>query len=420
MERKSGYGEKLIYLAVSVLGVLLRYALRNDISGDYRAFLAPWYDTIQKLGIGALGVQVGDYNLPYQSWILLMTLFPVKALYAYKLVSCLFDYLLAAVVGRVVRGLTGSERAALAGYCAVILFPQVWIDSAHWAQCDSIYAFWVLLAVYLYLQEKYSGALFVLGIALSFKMQAIFILPFALIAWLLWGRHCFWKFLWLVPGFYLFCIPSLVGGRNLLDPLAIYLNQTTEYSAIRFNFPSFWGMLFPAGGHSEYNLLAILVTLLVLISGVCRMACDIQIMRKNTEGVQKSLCQEKKAVEHKEEDRIGKEWCLRLCIWSVWTCVLFLPNMHERYAYVLDILMLILFFVTKRSREIPLIAVCWMSSLVCYGTARLELPLSNDLFRIICACYAIAYFLYSGTFFEKTRFAASGGVARQATIRRPD
>lgn len=385
MGRKSDCGEKLIYLAVSVLGLFLRYVLRNDISGDYRAFLEPWYDTIQKLGIRALGVQVGDYNLPYQSWILLMTLLPVKALYAYKLVSCLFDYLLAVLVGRVVRELTRSDRAALAGYCAVILFPQVWIDSAHWAQCDSIYAFWGMLAVCLYLQEKYSGAFFVLGIALSFKMQAVFILPFVLIAWFLWGRHRFWKFLWMIPGFYLFCIPSLIGGRKLSDPLAIYLNQTTEYSAIRFNFPSFWGMLFPAGGHSEYNGLAVLVTLLVLIAGMYRMA----------EGVREQ------GGEYVKSNPVEKEQCLQLCIWSVWTCVLFLPNMHERYAYVLDILMLILFFVTKRNREIPLIAVCWMSSLVCYGTARLELPLSIDMFRGVCACYTAAYLMYSRKIYQR-------------------
>ena len=268
MERKPSYSEKMIYLAVSVLGVLLRYVLRNDISGDYRAFLEPWYDTIHKLGIRALGVQVGDYNLPYQSWILLMTRLPVKALYAYKLVSCLFDYLLAAVVGRVIREMTRSDKGALAGYCAVILFPQVWIDSAHWAQCDSIYAFWVMLSVYLYLRREYSRALFVLGIAISFKIQAVFIVPAVLILWLLWGRHHFWQFLWMIPGFYLFCIPSLASGRKLLDPFTIYLNQTTEYSAIRFNFPSFWGILFPAGSHSEFNLLAILLTLLILISGV--------------------------------------------------------------------------------------------------------------------------------------------------------
>ena len=379
MERKPSYSEKMIYLAVSVLGVLLRYVLRNDISGDYRAFLEPWYDTIHKLGIRALGVQVGDYNLPYQSWILLMTRLPVKALYAYKLVSCLFDYLLAAVVGRVIREMTRSDKGALAGYCAVILFPQVWIDSAHWAQCDSIYAFWVMLSVYLYLRREYSRALFVLGIAISFKIQAVFIVPAVLILWLLWGRHHFWQFLWMIPGFYLFCIPSLASGRKLLDPFTIYLNQTTEYSAIRFNFPSFWGILFPAGSHSEFNLLAILLTLLILISGVCRMAEEVQ---KTGQYLDKSPI-------------INEERCLQICIWSVWTCVLFLPNMHERYAYVLDVLMLILFFVTKTSREIPLIAVCWISSLVCYGTARLELPLSDDLFRVICVGYTAAYLMYS-------------------------
>ncbi len=368
MEKRSKYSSKLIVFSIAVIGVLLRFYLRNDISGDYSAYLHPWYEMIQSLGINALKTQVGDYNLPYQGWIFLMTLIPIEPLYAFKIVSCLFDYLLAVITARVIYDLTGSDLAQLAGFCTVILFPQVWIDSAHWAQCDSIYAFWIVLAIFLYLREYFARAFFVFGIALSFKIQAIFVLPFMLIAWLSWGKHSFWKFLWMLPGFYAFSIPSILMGRKLTDPFMIYLNQATEYSALRFNFPSFWGIVFPAGVHSELNLLAILTTVFALTIGICRMIKYVQ-----------------------KSDGIAS---LRLCIWSIWTCVLFLPNMHERYAFTLDILMLILFFVTKRSRDIPLIAVCWMSSLVCYGTARLELPLSTDLFRIVCVCYAVSYFLY--------------------------
>ena len=376
--RKLTTQEWCVLAVVSVFGILLRYHLRNDISGDYRVFLKPWYDTIQKSGTQALSEQVGDYNLPYQCMILLMTKLPMDSLYAYKLVSCLFDYLLAGAAAALICELTMSKKAAIAGFCMVILFPQVWIDSAHWAQCDSIYTFWVILAVLLYLQDRENLSFFVLGIALSFKMQAVFAVPFFLTAWFLWG-HPFRKFFWAVPGFYLFCIPALTAGRKPLDPLAIYLNQTTEYSAIRFNFPSFWGILFPAGGHSEWNGAAILVTILALILGVWWMAFAFQ---KNVQKNGKVICQ----VKDKNSGVL-----LRLCIWSIWTCVLFLPNMHERYAYALDILMIVLFFSTKNIREVPVIALCWMSSLACYGTARLELPLSTDLFRLICCLYTAAY-----------------------------
>ncbi len=33
--------------------------------------------------------------------------------------------------------------------------------------------------------------------------------------------------------------------------------------------------------------------------------------------------------------------------WSVWTCVLFLPELHERYAFMLEILLVIIVFIKK-------------------------------------------------------------------------
>lgn len=397
-KRQRIHGRDVVFvLGISLIGGVLRFWLRNDISGDYIAFLQPWYETIQQLGGKALGVQVGDYNLPYQTFILMMTYLPLKPLYAYKLVSCIFDYLLAVLAGKLAGILGGTRKAQMALYGAVLLFPQVWIDSAHWAQCDSIYTFWILLCVCLYLKEKYTAAFFVLGIALSFKLQAVFIVPLFFMVWLIWNRHHFQKFLWILPGFYAFCVPAILGGRKLTDPFGIYLNQTTEYSAIRFNFPSFWGMLFPAGTHSDWNRIAVLLTMSVLAAGLWKM-----------------LNMQMKQEAWLPYDRI---LLLRLCIWCIWTCVLFLPNMHERYAYSLDILMLVfLFSINSGEREIPVIGICWLSSLVCYGTARLELPYSVDLFRLTCGLYFAAYLLQSRMLFMKqAREHTSGAEETQGS-----
>lgn len=411
-KRQRIHGRDVVFiLGISLIGGILRFILRNDISGDYRAFLQPWYETIQQLGGKALGVQVGDYNLPYQTFILMMTYLPLKPLYAYKLVSCIFDYLLAMLAGKLAGILGGTRYGQIALYGAVLLFPQVWIDSAHWAQCDAIYTFWLLVCVSLYLKERYSAAFFVFGVALSFKLQAIFIVPFFLMAWLLWDRHRFWKFLWILPGFYAFCVPAILGGRKLTDPFGIYLNQTTEYSAIRFNFPSFWGMLFPAGTHSDWNKAAILLTLSVLAAGLWRML-SVRMGQKTAGGMTAS-----KEAEPEKSLPLGRNLMLRLCIWCIWTCVLFLPNMHERYAYSLDILMLVfLFTINSGEKEIPVIGICWLSSLVCYGTARLELPYSVDLFRLTCGLYFAAYLLQSRMLFMKqARVHTSGAEETQGS-----
>ncbi len=409
-------------ICIGLLSGILRYLLREDVSGDYTAFLEPWYEMFRQNGIAALSQQVGDYNLPYQTWILLMTWLPLKPLYAYKLVSCIFDYLLAAVVGLLVyelrRERTSTSEGAdgfvgIIAYGIVLFFPQVWIDSAHWAQCDAIYTFWVVLAVLLYVMEKWSAALFVLGIALSFKLQAVFVIPFFLIAWFVWHRHSFWKFLWMLPGFYLFCIPAILCGRSWLAPFNIYLNQTTEYSAIRFNFPSFWGMVFPAGTHDEWNRTAVLLTLTVLAAGVWNF---LRVRRSDGDRLDGDGRGRATALSWPgsgrkcwnsatctAQDRMRQELWIRTVCWSIWTCVLLLPNMHERYAYSLDILMIVLLLTFEQLQDVPAAGLCWLCSLVCYGTARLELPYSTDLFRLTCGLYTAAYCTFSRTLFMRDR-----------------
>lgn len=380
----------MLILGISLIGGILRYWLRDDISGDYKSFLEPWYELIQQRGWKALGEQIGDYNLPYQTWILLMTCLPMKPLYAYKLVSCIFDFFLAAIAGKIVGELEGSKTGEVVAYGAVLIFPQVWIDSAHWAQCDSIYTFWIFLSLFLYLKERYSVSFFIFGIALSFKLQAIFVLPFFLMVWLIWDCHRFRQFFWAVPGFYVFCVPAILCGRKWTDPLNVYMNQTTEYSAVRFNFPSFWGILFPAGTHSDWNKTAVLLTAGILVAGAWRLLI-LREWGKTVVSTDKSVT------------NFGEMKCrlMRLCAWCIWTCVLFLPNMHERYAYSLDILLLVSFFTMSKNRDIPAIGICWLSSLVCYGTARLELPYSIDIFRLTCGLYLAAYCMYSRTLFMR-------------------
>ena len=192
-------------------------------------------------------------------------------------------------------------------------------------------------------------------------------------------------------------------GRSWLDPLRIYLNQTTEYSAIRFNFPSFWGMVFPAGTHDNWNKAAVLCTLLILAAGLWRLLQTQSNKEEvNTEiartAVKKSSAWEKTCSYREQRN---EQW-IRLACWSIWTCVLFLPNMHERYAYLLDILMIVLAVVFGQLKDIPVIGVCWLCSLVCYGTARLELPYSTDMFRLTCCLYTAAYCIFSRMLFSRT------------------
>ena len=117
------------FIVVTVLGILIRIPLRGLVSNDASRFLLPWYEEILENGIGS---QVGNYNFPYQFAILIMTKLPLKPLYAYKLLSCGFDFLLAIVCAMMVYEITKKWSRTLLAYCAVLLSPVVFLNSAAW------------------------------------------------------------------------------------------------------------------------------------------------------------------------------------------------------------------------------------------------------------------------------------------------
>lgn len=82
---------KVFIVAATILSMYARFCFRGFISGDMFVFLIPWYDAIEKYGgLKALSVQVGNYQISYQTLISLMTYLPVNKVYAYKGLSIFF------------------------------------------------------------------------------------------------------------------------------------------------------------------------------------------------------------------------------------------------------------------------------------------------------------------------------------------
>ena len=94
-------------IAVSVLlAFLVRFAFVDDVSGDYRAFLSPWYDQLaQQGGFAAVGADFSNYNPPYLYLLAAMTYLPLPKIVAIKLISMVFDVVLATFAALIVRQL---------------------------------------------------------------------------------------------------------------------------------------------------------------------------------------------------------------------------------------------------------------------------------------------------------------------------
>ena len=334
------------FIFVSVLGFVIRFSLRNFVSADATQFLLPWYDEIKTAGgIGGLGAQVGNYNMPYQFMIAIMTCSPFIPLHAYKILSCIFDYCLAAGAAWAVYKYSGGGYKgwkAFTAYLAVLLSPVVFLNSSMWAQCDAIYTFFILMAFIMVCKEQYIGTFIFYGAAVAFKLQAVFFMPFLLFIYFARKKFSVLYFA-IIPAVMCFLsVPCLVMGRNIKDIFKVYFQQANEYPQMSMNYPSFWAILSDNTGmeiYMIYKTSAIILT-------VCLLA-----------GWMSGWIMTQVALNYRN--------MLYMAFLSAYTCVLFLPAMHERYGYVYEFLGIMIVFENKRT--IPLLSLLNLVSLATYG-----------------------------------------------------
>lgn len=363
-------------IGVTFIGGMIRYYLRFIESADYTYFLLPWYDTIKaEGGFAALRNQVGNYSIVYQFLIAIMTYIPIKALYAYKILSILFDYILSGIIGYAVYDLVPQNKKwnGFGAYTVTLLLPTVFLDSAAWAQCDSIYVTFVMLAVICLLKEKHWMSFIFLGVAFAFKLQAIFIIPFFCYIYFMKRRFTFFNFLLVPVTMCIVSIPGLLlGMRSVWDVFGIYTEQVNTYPFMYMNYPSFWVLL--ANVDSTYY--DILKNLAIMLTFAILALMMIFYFIKRVE--------------------LNFENMIYMAFLTTYTCVLFLPSMHERYDYLYIILGIILLFMDKRT--LPLFLALSLNSVFTYGSFLFTIGYN---LKILAVFNLIVYFVYSYLFLRK-------------------
>ncbi len=309
----------LLFLAgMTLVGAFVRLVLFDIVSGDYRDFLMHWHNELAALpGFAALGASVGNYNVPYLYLMKLMTLLPLDSLHSIKLFSCLFDFLAAIVLARIVWHQTSSRRYAIGAYAVTLLAPTVVLNGAAWAQCDIIYSFFLLLCVAAFLKEKPLAAAIWFGVAFSFKLQAVFLLP--LLVWMWLARRIKLKHFAAIPIVYFaMLIPAWIAGRPLGELLSIYADQTSEYETrLSLNYPNLY--TFISGQYVEqFSTAGIVMT--IGIVGLLVYFMYITAARP-TSGL-----------------------IVTFSLLSAMTIPFFLPFMHDRYGFVADVLVVLYLF----------------------------------------------------------------------------
>ncbi len=218
--------------AVAILGAVVMVAIRipllSAVSGDYTAFVGPWYDHLKNNGgFAAVGDNFSNYNPPYLYLLAATTYLPIPKMIAIKSISIIFDLVMAFFAYKLVALRRPGWLPAVAS-TVVLAAPTVVLNGADWAQCDSIYTAFCLGSMYFLLRRRPYWAAVLFGLAFAFKLQAIFFAPVAVIVLVVQReriRRIVVAVLITPVVFAVMLLPALFAGANLSDLLAVYPNQ---------------------------------------------------------------------------------------------------------------------------------------------------------------------------------------------------
>ena len=216
---------------IVVAGLAVRWPWHDELTTDVRFFFAPWYDVLtQNGGFAALRHPFYNYNPPYLYLLTVGTWLPVPELVAIKLIPTVSDLLLGYAGYLIVRQCTRGHGRALLAAALLVLAPTVVLNSSWWGQCDSIYAAFSLLALHHQLRNRTVLAWALLGVAVGFKLQALFLVPVLLTVLACRGirvRTALAAATAWIGTFLALLVPAWLAGASWTNLLGIYPAQVT-------------------------------------------------------------------------------------------------------------------------------------------------------------------------------------------------
>lgn len=358
----------LLYVILISAAIGIRIGFFSYETLDYQNFLKHWVEFFRSNGgFSALKYSIGNYNIPYLYFLALFSYIPVNDLYLIKILSCVFDFVLAYAAYR----LSGKKAA----FFIVLFLPTVIINSALWAQCDSIYVSLALLSVAFALEGKGRKSMIFMALSFGFKLQAVFIMPCLILVWL-YKKLPVKHFLYFPLTYIVLILPSILLGHPVASAFTLYFDQIgTVGSAPNYNAPSLTAIINPDS------------TLLVVTAFAAMLALFF-MPKKSRTGV------------------------LVLCALMVTVIPFLLPHMHDRYFYATDIMAVVIACLIPLGSVSVLLSqfaslVCYLAYLTTHYFPFGRFWITNRTAawaELLCICVFVAVFLRS---FSKTHLTTS-------------
>ena len=307
---KNIHWERLFLVSITLLAILIRITGFNHRSVDYIGFLSEWVKHFRENGL-FLGFKTfpGNYNAIYMYYLEIISFLPQSMeLYLIKIFSCIFDFICAFYALKIIFYLTKNKKTSLLIYAVVLFSPTVFINSGLWAQCDSIHTAFVLISFYYLLKNNIRPAMIFFGIGLSFKLQAIFSLPFIFL-FFVYKKISLKNLLYIPIGLVGVSIPAWLFGWPLPRIIINYLVGSGMNEILTWNAPTIF-----AWGNIPASMPVIFITFLLFCLGFL-------IINKHSVPSKNTL--------------------LLLFLFCNFVIPFFLPHMHERYFYIGEIAVLL-------------------------------------------------------------------------------
>lgn len=231
------------------LAILLRVVSFPHQNVDTKGYLN-WYSHFEQRGFAALADDFSVYTPPYLYllWLASLAREMIDPRLSLKLIPTAFDLLSAFAVYKLVRLKYPQGQMPWLAAAGFLLLPTVILNSAYWGQIDSLYTCFLLLCVYFLLTERPAPAMWMLGLSLAIKAQAVFLLPF--LAVMFFKKRIPWPTLFIPPLVYVASIlPAVWAGRPFMEALTIYVSQSGEFQQVSMHAPNLYSF---AVGHRAW------------------------------------------------------------------------------------------------------------------------------------------------------------------------
>jgi Gpi18-like mannosyltransferase len=357
MERSSDRGPALRYAVLAMLVALLATAafyarFATTTTPDF-GYIGPWIDAIRSGGFAAMAGGYSNYTPPYLYLLgLAKPLYPLLGVQpTVKLIDVVFDLVGAAATAAIVSRVTGLCARAVAAGATFLVLPTVLVNGLYWGQCDVIYADCILLFVLATLRGAPLTAMALLGVAFALKFQAVFVAPYVL--WLLVRRAVApWHVLAIPVVYAVAMIPALVAGRPAGELATIYLAQSGFYHELSMHAPNGYAFI---TGHVPTALFRPVVLLGIAATAAAIVAFALLLRRLP------------------DTPRVR----LLVAAAAVVVMPFVLPQMHDRYFFLADVLTLAAAFVVPRLW--PAAALMQLGSLLGYSGFLLDFHRGAEL-----------------------------------------